>query len=311
MNMSDQQSNEPMNAAAELSTDVVVLGAGLAGFCAAPAAAEAGAQVVLLEKMPRHGGSTIQSGGSFAFAGTDAQRAAGIDDSAERLRVDLPKAGAHKNEKSLVDVYAEMQLEAYRWLKAHGVAFGPKALSSSMSAPRTHPVNPVLMRGERFVDEWISYKTIGDACLKQQDGVGFQIFDDRIMQKSSPLPTSNDFRRAEREGLLRKAETLEGLAAELKLDPEKFTSTVKRYNDGVAVGVDAEFGRTGLGSGYGERLRIEVPPFYGFSCMTSVLATYCGLSVDRSMKLLNAFDEPIPGVFAAAKSSAGFMARTT
>jgi fumarate reductase flavoprotein subunit len=160
-------------------------------------------------------------------------------------------------------------------------------------------------RGERFVDESISYKTIGDACLKQPDGVGFQVFDDRIMQKSSPLPTSNDFRRAEREGLLRKSETLQGLAAELKLDPETFVATVKLYNDGVAAGVDAEFGRTGLGSGYGERPKIEVAPFYGFPCMTSVLATYCGLAVDRSMQLLNPFGEPIPGVFAAGEVVGG------
>lgn len=438
-----------MDGAPKLSTDVVVLGAGLAGFCAALAAAEAGADVVLVEKMPRHGGSTIQSGGSFAFAGTDAQRAAGVEDGAERLRADLLKAGANKNDAGLVDLYAEKQLETYAWLKAHGVAFGPIALSSSMSVPRTHPVDPVLMmeelrqriearsdirlmwscaatrirhggqdqaitltavaegrapvqiaprrgvviatggfsrsellleryapqlrqalrsggagntgdgflmglalgadhrdvgyikgtfgvslnsfpevsyeaaddamliismfkgaivvntRGERFVDESISYKTIGDACLKQPDGVGFQVFDDRIMQKSSPLPTSNDFRRAEREGLLHKSETLQGLAVELKLDPETFAATIKRYNDGVAAGVDAEFGRTGLGSGYGERPKIEVPPFYGFPCMTSVLATYCGLAVDRSMQLLNPFGELIPGVFAAGEVVGG------
>ena len=59
-------------------TDVVVLGAGLAGHCAALAAAEAGVDVVLLEKTAMPGGSSVMSAGSFALAGTDLQRSVGI-----------------------------------------------------------------------------------------------------------------------------------------------------------------------------------------------------------------------------------------
>lgn len=52
--------------------DMVAVGAGLAGHCAALAAAEAGATVLLLEKETRIGGSTVLSGGFFALAGTAA-----------------------------------------------------------------------------------------------------------------------------------------------------------------------------------------------------------------------------------------------
>ena len=55
------------------TVDVVVLGAGLAGHCAALEAADAGARVMLMEKMARYGGSTLMSAGSFALAGTDLQ----------------------------------------------------------------------------------------------------------------------------------------------------------------------------------------------------------------------------------------------
>ncbi len=73
--------------------DVIVVGGGLAGHCAALAAAEVGARVALLEKTVAPGGSSIISGGSFAFAGTEAQRAAGIDDSLQRLQHDLMDVG--------------------------------------------------------------------------------------------------------------------------------------------------------------------------------------------------------------------------
>ena len=57
--------------------DLLVIGGGLAGHAAALEAAKFGASVLLVEKMADVGGSTIQSSGSFAFAGTQAQRDAG------------------------------------------------------------------------------------------------------------------------------------------------------------------------------------------------------------------------------------------
>jgi len=47
--------------------EVLVLGAGMAGHCAALAAAEAGADVLLLEKAAQPGGSSAMAGGIFLF----------------------------------------------------------------------------------------------------------------------------------------------------------------------------------------------------------------------------------------------------
>ena len=59
----------------ETAADVVVAGAGNAALCAALAAREAGARVLVLEKAPVHlrGGNTAFTGGGFRFAydGTD------------------------------------------------------------------------------------------------------------------------------------------------------------------------------------------------------------------------------------------------
>src|ERR1700736_779959 len=58
--------------------DVVVVGAGNAALCAALAAAEAGAKVLVLEKAPRHlrgGNSAFTAGGyRFAYDGLDEVR---------------------------------------------------------------------------------------------------------------------------------------------------------------------------------------------------------------------------------------------
>ena len=49
--------------AAELAPDVVVLGTGMAGMCAATAAVEQGARVLVVERAPTIGGSAAISGG--------------------------------------------------------------------------------------------------------------------------------------------------------------------------------------------------------------------------------------------------------
>src|SRR4051812_39324738 len=125
-----------------LSADVVVLGAGLAGMCAALAAAESGASVTLLEKTAGAGGSTLMSAGSFALAGTDLQEAAGVKDSPEGLEQELHKVSGGNADPALVRLYVEQQVDAYEWLKRQGVVFHKVSLSSSTAVPRTHPTDP-------------------------------------------------------------------------------------------------------------------------------------------------------------------------
>ena len=122
-------------------TDLIVIGGGLAGYCAALEAAAAQANVSLLEKQPEVGGSTALSSGFLAFAGTDLQKAAGIDDSNARLFADLRNAGGGQNDERLLNVYVEHQLATYEWLKSIGVKFRPVELSSAQSVPRTHPTD--------------------------------------------------------------------------------------------------------------------------------------------------------------------------
>ena len=123
-------------------TDVIVIGGGLAGHCAALQAAQGGANVLLFEKESSVGGSTVLSGGSFAFAGTDLQKKNGVNDTSERLFDDLRRVGGYVNEEAIVRTYVDYQLETYYWLANQGVIFEKLFLAAGQTVPRSHSHNP-------------------------------------------------------------------------------------------------------------------------------------------------------------------------
>jgi flavocytochrome c len=124
------------------TVDAIVVGGGMAGYCAALELVERGVEVTLLEKQSEVGGSSVLSGGSFAFAGTDLQRAQGIDDSSELLFDDLRRVGNYENDEPLVRAYVDHQLATYYWLGEHGVKYEKLFLAAGQSVPRSHSRNP-------------------------------------------------------------------------------------------------------------------------------------------------------------------------
>lgn len=164
----------------------------------------------------------------------------------------------------------------------------------------------VNLGAERFADESLSYKTLGGLCLAQPGGVAFQVFDQPIMAQSAKAPTLNDFEDAFAKGVIRQAGTLPDLAQSVGLDAVKLSATVDRYNAFVANGCDEDFGRRTLGGGYGRPVPIRTPPFYVLPCCTALLSTYCGLRVDRAMRVIDKEGAPIPGLYAAGETTGGF-----
>lgn len=428
---------------ATMHTELLVIGGGLAGFAAALQAAEAGADVILLEKMPATGGSSAMSGGCLAFAGTDLQAAEGISDSAELLKQDLLEVGQHENDPELVQTYVDNQLETYEWLKKQGVAFSPIIeASSGQSVPRVHTVDPAdtvrllqtrcresgkvrvltntralrLLRdgdaapingatasgpdgeitinasrgvllasggfgrnaqlvhqfaphydnavfvcgdgnvgdglamarklgadvrdmiyikgtygkhpvdttnhhsclavykgaiavnedGKRFVDESISYKLLGDAVMAQPWHTSFQIFDQPIFESGDDRVRILDFERRLEEGLIIKAETLEGLAQKIEVPYDTLKATVDRYNTFCDNGNDEEFGRKKLVHNHGELRRIDTGPFYAYPSTAAVFGTYCGLRVSPTLQILDVYGDAIPGLYGAGEVIGGF-----
>ena len=429
------------------AADVIVVGGGLAGHCAAIGALEAGSTVLLIEKQAEYGGSSLLSGGSMSFAGTQAQASQGIVDSPEELRRDLLDVGENKSDPALIDLFVEHNLETYHWLKNLGVIFHTVQLSSNMSVPRSHPVRPqdlmatlherartlglqyiagtsarrllqdqhgrvcgveaviggesiglqaeagvilasggfarsaklveqivpdqaralrlggegntgdglimawslgadlvdlpyvkatfgvampdypgsnqvmegprtlthAMYRGaiivnreaRRFASESESYKTLGDLLLRQPDGLGFQIFDQKIMAQSVEMPITHNYMAAYERGLIKSASSPKELAERIGLNPATLEQTMERYNSDVRRGADTQFGRATLGRNYGDLVTIDTAPFYIYPCTSALFSTYGGVRVDSRLQVIRADGTSIDGLYAVGEIMGG------
>ncbi|HAL59797.1 MAG TPA: flavocytochrome c, partial [Sarcina sp.] len=83
----------------ELETDIVIVGAGGAGMTAAINAAQAGKNVILLEKMPYAGGNTTKATGGMNAAETHYQKEQGIEDTVEQFVEDTMEGGHQLNDR--------------------------------------------------------------------------------------------------------------------------------------------------------------------------------------------------------------------
>lgn len=122
--------------------DVVILGGGAAGFCAAIEARKAGAKVALLEKEPVVGGSSAICGGQISFSHTTFQDEKGINDSPDQFFKDMMAIGKNKNDPGLVRAYVDASNEAFEFLNALGVKFSDIKIYAGFAAPRSHVLNP-------------------------------------------------------------------------------------------------------------------------------------------------------------------------
>lgn len=424
----------------DYSADIIIIGAGGAGLSAAGEAADLGMSVIVLEKEPIMGGSSIICGGALAFAGTDEQKAKGIKDSNDIFFKDLMEVGGYVNNPEVVKSYLSTQLEMYRWLKDHGVEFDGAYPNSGMSVARRHNVKPeqvmktlndyalskgvkimlnatadrlvyddknkkicgvtgkyrnkaaafhakkavllasggyarnpeflqqftptmegvkviaglgstgdgikmamaygadlidtpyikatfgfslnpfsmadyvqffysgaiiVNKKGRRIVKESISYKLLGDACLEQEDGVAYQIFDETIRQALYKMQPGKAVIE-NKAGNVFKANSIKEVARMAGIDPVEAEKTVKNYNSYVDKGHDPEFGRQYLAGSVGNLTKIETGPFYCMPSSAVILATYCGVRIKPDTRVTDVFGETIPGLYAAGEITGGF-----
>ena len=103
--------------------DVVVVGFGIGGGCAAVSAAARGARVLVLERAAVAGGTTALAGGHFYLGGgTAVQQATGHADSAEEMYKYLV-AMSRDPEHDKIRAYCEGSVEHFDWLEELGVHF--------------------------------------------------------------------------------------------------------------------------------------------------------------------------------------------
>ena len=118
--------------------DVVVIGGGNAGLCAALAARAAGARVVVLERAPRE-----QRGGNSRHTRNlrcvHAAPTAVLTDAYSRaeLRADLKQTNEGETDAELAEIVVERSADCVSWLAGHGVRF-QAALRGTLQLARTN-----------------------------------------------------------------------------------------------------------------------------------------------------------------------------
>ena len=160
--------------------------------------------------------------------------------------------------------------------------------------------------GRRFVDESLPYKEIGDAALAQPGVTTWQVFDSRVLAASNDEVPIYDFAGRERAGMLLRADTVAELEERIGLPEGSLIATLADYNSRIAAAKPDALGRRHLSGGVGAPFPLTRPPFYAHPTGTVVLATYCGLTVDTRLRVLDVFGEPIERLYAAGEVIGGF-----
>jgi len=100
----------------DMEIDLLAIGAGACGLAAAVAAHDAGLQAAVLEKLDRPGGNTAPSTGSVPGAGSRFQRAAGIEDSPERMLEDYRRVAGEHDVPEVMRRLVEISAPLCEWL---------------------------------------------------------------------------------------------------------------------------------------------------------------------------------------------------
>ncbi len=182
----------------------------------------------------------------------------------------------------------------------------------------------VTKAGVRFVNESQSYHDVGQAMIAACQGEGevaaWLICDSRAIRryglgyaKPFPVPLSP----LVRSGYVLRAGALEELAQKAGIDGTALRRTVEEFNIGARDGVDRQFGRgtTAYNRFLGDPdhkpnpcvAPLERGPFYALKIMLGDLGTFAGIRTVASARVVDAEQQPIPGLYAAGNDMASIM----
>jgi fumarate reductase flavoprotein subunit len=125
------------------TADVVVVGASAGGLAAALLAADQGARVVIAERTKTLGGSAVYEPEHVAACGTRFQRAAGVDDSVEKMMADLIAETHHHLDLELTRAVVAESTALVEWLADRcgmSVALVRESRGRGHTEPRLHTV---------------------------------------------------------------------------------------------------------------------------------------------------------------------------
>lgn len=119
----------------EVTADVVVVGFGAAGACAAIEAAAAGASVVVLDRFAGGGATALSGGVVYAGGGTRQQVEAGVGDSADAMFAYLKHEVRDAVSEATLRRFCEDSAKSLAWLEDQGVPFSSALCPFKTSYP--------------------------------------------------------------------------------------------------------------------------------------------------------------------------------
>jgi fumarate reductase flavoprotein subunit len=185
--------------------------------------------------------------------------------------------------------------------------------------PMIHgPAGPLLssaflqvnLLGERFQNEDVPIQSNVNAVERQPGRVAWQVFDSKYPEELprhgiglGKIIIATEKIRQEVTKAALTADSIEELAAKMKLPAETFKATVKRYNKLARLGKDLDFGKRP------DRLSpIDRPPYYAGKSGYSLLTVLGGLNINRKLQPLDKNWKVIPGIYLAGNTMGGRFA---
>jgi len=172
----------------DLEADVVVIGFGAAGACAALEAAAAGADVIVLERFSGGGATALSGGVVYAGGGTVQQLQAGVQDTPEAMIGYLSHEVGDAVSPATLRDFCEGSAEMLAWLSSKGVPFEGSLCPDKTSYPTNryylyysgsersfaHLAAPA-PRGHRAVGRGTSGQVLFAALAAAADAAGVQV----------------------------------------------------------------------------------------------------------------------------------------
>ena len=151
--------------------------------------------------------------------------------------------------------------------------------------------------GQRFTDEAGPYEERVDAVNAQPERWGHFIFDNETMQRKPQLA-------AQMPQECVSAPTLRDLAGVIGCDPDGLEASVAQWNAFLASGAESD-PATGRVIVPEERRQIKQGPFWSSRMVVGINFVCGGFNTTLDMQVVNAFGEPIPGLWAAGDAAGG------
>jgi flavocytochrome c len=162
-------------------------------------------------------------------------------------------------------------------------------------------------QGNRFVNEAGSSIEALHGLLQQRPATYWAVFDARSRDSVWVVGTGWDHDSLQRwildnPQLLKRADSVADLAAQMGVPAQALLATVSRYNAMAAKGEDEEFGRFGQhNAAAGAPPTIESPPFYALQFFPLTRKSMGGVAIDRRTRALDRANHPIAGLYAAGE----------